>query len=406
MNILFYTPNYLPAVRYGGPIRSGHGLARALVDAGHRVQVFTTDVDGPNRLDVPLGVPVDLDGVTVSYFPIQSPRRLYRSPAMARAVAQALPDADVLHLNGCFLWPGPVLAALARRAGVPYVASPRGMLQRDLISGKSPLAKRLWIRGFERDLLSCAGAIHVTSQAEAVGLADLDLDLSPVQVVANGVEMPPDPIPESRIWQTVPRGRRVAFLGRLDWTKGVDLALAAARKLPDAELRLAGPDPIGLRADLTDQGLAGRNARFVGPLAGAEKWAFLAGADVLIAPSLRESFGLAVAEALAVGTPVICTPGVGAGALVASLDPACIAERNTSALARELAALLASSVRRQSFADHGPALIRRDFSWPGICSQMECICNQRMSCPFKQDNLMILVSCRIIMEHTNGTYAT
>ena len=38
--------------------------------------------------------------------------------------------------------------------------------------------------------------------------------------------------------------------------------------------------------------------------------------------------------------------------------------------------------------------------------QMKWICNQRMSCPFKQDNLMILVSCRIIMEHTNGTYAT
>ncbi len=47
MRILHAVPSYLPAWRYGGPIRSVHGLARAQAAAGHEVEVFTTDADGP-----------------------------------------------------------------------------------------------------------------------------------------------------------------------------------------------------------------------------------------------------------------------------------------------------------------------------------------------------------------------
>ena len=47
MRILHVVPSYLPAVRYGGPIFTVHGLCRALAARGHEVQVFTTNVDGP-----------------------------------------------------------------------------------------------------------------------------------------------------------------------------------------------------------------------------------------------------------------------------------------------------------------------------------------------------------------------
>jgi glycogen synthase len=68
MRILNIIPTYLPAVRYGGPAVSVHGLCRALADRGHDVHVFTTSVDGPNDLAVPVGVPLERDGVKVTYF--------------------------------------------------------------------------------------------------------------------------------------------------------------------------------------------------------------------------------------------------------------------------------------------------------------------------------------------------
>src|SRR5262249_28133620 len=61
VKILHVVPSYLPAWRYGGPIRSVHGLARAAVARGHAVEVFTTNADGASRLDVPTDRAVERD---------------------------------------------------------------------------------------------------------------------------------------------------------------------------------------------------------------------------------------------------------------------------------------------------------------------------------------------------------
>jgi hypothetical protein len=58
MWLLHVVPTYFPAVRYGGPIHSVHGLCAALAARGHDVHVFTTNVDGPGDSDVPLGQPI------------------------------------------------------------------------------------------------------------------------------------------------------------------------------------------------------------------------------------------------------------------------------------------------------------------------------------------------------------
>ena len=54
LRLLHIVPTYLPALRYGGPIRSVHALCRALAADGHDVHVFTTSVDGPADSAVPL----------------------------------------------------------------------------------------------------------------------------------------------------------------------------------------------------------------------------------------------------------------------------------------------------------------------------------------------------------------
>ena len=85
LRILHVVPTYLPARRYGGPIVAVHGLCKALAARGHEVDVFTTNVDGDSRLDVPVATPVDVDGVSVRYFP-SSYSRLYWSRSYAAAL--------------------------------------------------------------------------------------------------------------------------------------------------------------------------------------------------------------------------------------------------------------------------------------------------------------------------------
>ena len=94
LRLLHVTPTYLPALRYGGPIRTVHALCRALAALGHDVHVFTTNVDGPDDSAVPLANPVDLEGVKVTYFPSPLLRRLYWSPQMGRALSQEVAGFD------------------------------------------------------------------------------------------------------------------------------------------------------------------------------------------------------------------------------------------------------------------------------------------------------------------------
>jgi glycosyltransferase involved in cell wall biosynthesis len=104
----------------------------------------------------------------------------------------------------------------------------------------------------------------------------------------------------------------VLFLGRIHGKKGVDLLLRAfARHAPaDTNVRLviAGPDSNGTRRELEmlaeSLGIA-HVVTWPGMLTGDLKWGALHVADVFILPSHQENFGIAVAEALACGVPVL-----------------------------------------------------------------------------------------------------
>ncbi len=376
MRLAHLVPSYLPAVRYGGPIRSVHGLARGLVRLGHRVTVLTTNVDGPGESPVPVDRPVVLDGVTVRYVPVGRPRRIARAPAMIPVLRQLLAKADLVHLHAVWQWPTWVGARAAERAGIPYVLSPRGMLVGELIARKSALAKRLWLAAIERRTLARAAAIHATSAIEAAELRALRLDLAPVVEVPNGVDLPerePDPTAAEAAWRGVPPGSRVLYLGRVSWEKGIDRLVEATALAPHWAVIIAGNDETGasdaLRALAAERGIADR-LRFTGRVEGDAKWALLAGADVLVLPSLSENWGLVVTEALGMGTPVVVTRGVGAAELVVRHELGAVVDGTPEALAAAIASLLRDPERRRAMGERGRRIVRERYSWDAVAPLM------------------------------------
>jgi glycosyltransferase involved in cell wall biosynthesis len=95
-------------------------------------------------------------------------RRLYWAPALNRALESEIGKFDAVHFHSVFLWPTWAAARAARKAGVPYVLSPRGV--RDLIGRRSWLAKSAWIQIIERSNVKQAAAVHLTSPLEAAEL--------------------------------------------------------------------------------------------------------------------------------------------------------------------------------------------------------------------------------------------
>lgn len=355
-------PTYLPATRYGGPIYAVHGLCRALVERGHEVTVFTTNVDGTSESDVPLDAPVDLDGVRVHYFRSEL-RRLYVSRGLKRALLAEVKAFDVVHLHSVFLWPTYAAARIAHAAGVPYVISPRGMLVPELIRERTRWVKSAWLRLFERQTFAQAAGIHVTSQREEDDARRVGIPLPHPFIVPNGIDIVPRP--------AVPRdAHTILYFGRISWKKRIDLLIDALPRIPGARLVIAGNDEEGLTPNLQERarqtGVAGR-VDFIGAIDPSAKWELLARASVLALPSLSENFGNVVLEAMMMETPVVLTPAVGLAPDVLAANAGIV----TDDFAQAINTMLGDAVLRAAMGLNGRALVESKFNWQAVAAQME-----------------------------------
>lgn len=381
LRILHVVPSYFPAVRYGGPIRSVHGLAMSQARLGHEVHVYTTSVDGDEDLDVPLGLPVDLDGVKVHYFRVPTVlRRLYWSPALGLQLHRCIAHYDIAHLHSVFLWPTLAAARAAARAGIPYLLAPRGMLVRDMIQRKSRLAKSLWINLVEKTSITRAAAVHVTAALEALEIqALLGPDLPPMVSIANGVEWPDAHLARSAGPFAHLPPRYALFLSRISWKKGLDRLIEAWAHVPDLPLVIAGNDDESYQPTL--QALAARSGvadrvLFVGPVRDEHKWGLYADAQMFVLPSYSENFGNVVAEAMCMGCPVIVSPQVGISALVEAAGAGIVTSCEPHDLAAAVQRLMSDPEQRKELGRRGQAAAHAQLSWSGIARRVDEVYRQ------------------------------
>ena len=111
------------------------------------------------------------------------------------------------------------------------------------------------------------------------------------------------------------------YIGRLlDW-KGVDIALRALRRLksvrPDIRFTIVGRGPARERLVRLSNTLGlEKNVRWVNWMPQQALARYYRASDLLLFPSLRDSGGMVVLEALAEGLPVVCTDLGGPGIIV------------------------------------------------------------------------------------------
>jgi len=374
MRILQVVPSYLPAFRYGGPIRSVHALSCALVQRGHHVEVYTTSMDGKQNLEVPLGNAVDIGGVKVTYFLVPWMRRLAWAPTLASRLRQTINSFDVIHLHSVFLWPTWAAARAARRAGKPYFLSPRGMLVDELIKRKSRWVKSAWIQLIERRTIARATGVHVTSKLEATDLRALGLELPAIYCVPNGVQWPSSHKPLlAGPFANLPRPYAL-FLSRVNWKKGLDRLIKAWAMVPNLHLVIAGNDEENylpkLKALVQDLGVVDR-VLFVVSVTDTDKWALYENAEMFILPSYSENFGNVVAEAMAMSCPVVVTPQVGLAEIVRTSGAGVVTGGEPNELAATVCALFANAPEREEMGRRGHWVAVNQLSWVGAASRME-----------------------------------
>ena len=242
----------------------------------------------------------------------------------------------------------------ARLAGVPYVVTMHGM---DVVLLESSMAART----IGRWVLRGAAAVTAVSSDlanRAARIVGLDRERIVVQSM---------PIEATHFARTSRGGGGVVTVGRLMPRKRIDILLRALARLRDSgravPLKIVGDGPerprlVGLVSELGLRDLV----RFTGEVRPERIPEAIGDADVFAFPALGEGFGLAAAEALLLGVPVVGTrdgggvtdivPERGGGRLVN-------APPDVEEIARAIAQLLDDPDARRLAADAGRALRRR-----------------------------------------------
>lgn len=372
VKIAHVTPSYHPAFVYGGPPESAHQLSRYLARGGSEVRVLTTDANGPKLVvDVDTTREIAMEpGLSVRYCPRRLPESV--APSLLARLPGYVAWCDVVHLNAVYNFTTIPALAAARAAGKPVVWSARGALSR---------WKETRLEGAKAAFEAACRAIaprrtvlHVTSEGER-DQAAARMKLS-TALIPNGVEVPdeaPRPAPAERL--------RVLYLGRLHPIKGLMNLIAGCgallrRGVRGFSLTLAGSgDPAFVAAldRAVDQEGLRDHVTFLGEVPPRDKGRLFAAADLFVMPSFTENFGLAIAEALAHGVPVIAARGTPWEGLV-ERDAGLWVDNDAESLAAAIAALAGRPPSDLvAMGARGRAWMIASFGWARVAADMRAL---------------------------------
>ncbi len=382
MKILHIIPAYLPAYRYGGPVECVHSWNVGLVRAGHEVTVFTTDINGEDRLNIKTNTPVIMDGVQVFYFPGSFPRSWFYSGDLRRALAERMGEFDIVHITSVFLSASTLGAYYAKKFKKPYIISPHGSLMREplLMSG---FKKHIYISLLERKNLADAAAIHFTVPVEEEEYKNAGFPLKSAMIVPNSV--PRITVSQNfdrnsfrKEWHIPIGDKLVLFLGRISPIKGLDALIpafaAVLKKMPDAMLAIVGGDDRGYRSEiekLIEKYGVSKRVVFTGMITGEKKESAYESADVFVVPSVSENFGMSAVEAMRAGVPTIMTDGVGISKLISDARAAIVVPKRDADIAQAMIGLLESEDRRRELGKRGREFVEREFSEASVAKRFE-----------------------------------
>ena len=383
MRICLALTAYLPEV-YGGAEVYTRRLAAALKGRGHEVRVATLDFvrrHGRASDEVYEGVPVHRMAYDFAYRPppiyaLQLFPEIYDEAQSW--LARAKPD--VVHVTNAWFLPAFALGAL--HAGIPVVGThvdflwfcrESHFLRPDGSSCPGPpeadprpcyadLTDAQWARvSRQRDDLTrvlaqgyafhhCPSALLAAHVRRAGAAADT------VGVWPYGV---PSALAEARVEKSASDALRLASIGRWNRIKGIDLLLDAMECIEDdlpVMLKLFGDreawnrDTFAQEQTTRAEGLS--NVQIMGRFAPERLSEIHRDIDCLVLPSTwPENAPVAILEALAMGTPVICADGAGMTPLIQDGENGLVfRSRDAGDLARQIVKLAGSPALRRKLA--------------------------------------------------------
>jgi D-inositol-3-phosphate glycosyltransferase len=410
MNIAMFSVHTCPLSALGGKETGGMNvyvreLARELAARGHCVDIYTRSQDA----HVPHEIPGLEIGARVFHIPAgpEEPYNKHRLfnylPDFVRGVKMVMEQDglryDVYHAH--YWLSGWVARELQKTHPAPIVQMFHTLgAMKNLVARRngddSETERRIEI---ERQMMIYADRIVASTPRDCQQMVELyDADPEKIAIIPPGVDLNLfRPIDQDDARKHIGMLRdehySVLFVGRIDPVKGIDIWFRAMALVVEENPELRGhtcvcliggdvdeessqdAELVRLQALKDELGISdmvtflGRRAQDVLPY-------FYAAADIVVMPSLYESFGMAALEAMACGTPVVASDVGGLSFVVRNGETGfLVPDRDPHALAAQLSQLLQDAKLRQQLGKRG-AEVAQEYSWTRIADQMQDLYTQ------------------------------
>ncbi|WP_406825658.1 XrtY-associated glycosyltransferase XYAG1 [Pedobacter sp. KACC 23697] len=394
MKVIHITASYKPAYIYGGPIQSVGKLCEALVGLAlsgeglgvNDVQVFTTTANGTKELDVKIGIPVLIDGVSVTYFKRQTKDHSHFSPGLLSELRKKIlrypqddsnnkvykrqtPNAKlIIHIHAWWNLVSVLSCLVAKWYGVPVILSPRGMLTSYTLGNRNSLSKTIIHILLGKQLLKYCH-IHATSEQEKKDILKIITPKS-ITVIPNLVSFQ---FPVSSTHTSNSDTLRLLFLSRIEEKKGLELLFEALAivNIP-WKLTIAGTGKVEYVQNLklkAEKLRIHQQISWIGQVTNEDKFNLLARHDLTALTSYNENFANVVVESLSVGTPVIISKFVGLADYVADKNLGWITGLNTEDIKSGILSAYQDIKKRKEIRSTAPFLVNTDFNDDTLAKQ-------------------------------------
>lgn len=313
--------------------------------------------------------PLVMKNCTVHYVHNYQPFSYSWNTSIAFLLDEIKPD--IVHVNCCWLPACAAVQRIAQKRGYKVVLTPHGMLEPWIIKRHYWTRKvpALWL--YQKAAVQMADCVQATAESERDNLLKLGYN-SNIKVVRLGIDA--ESIEMKRSWK---KSRQILFLSRVHVKKGINFLVEAAdvlrNELQGYKILVAGEGDAdyveAMKRMICDRGLQDI-VQLIGGVYGDEKWRLFQTSDFFVLPTHSENFGLAIAESLASGTPVITTVGTPWSDLNSSEAGAWI-EIGTEPLVETLRRFLSlSEDELETMGRNGRRLIETKYSAHVMAEQM------------------------------------
>lgn len=380
MRIVQISTVFLPDV--GGIQLNMYNLAWRLIKRGHKVTVLTTNMT--SRPSAKLLSEEVIDGIHVlrlQVLPTRLASRLALAPSIVSKIFSV--DADIFHVFSLLhfqYFMTNVSCIMSRLRSAPLVVTPTYHPSRYLIYKglTAHLRKAIYDDFIMVKLLKKANCVIALTETEAQYYRKRGIER--VHVIPVGVDLGqqsrPDEIEDLKKRLGLDKNV-ILHVGRLDKRKGVQYAIQAMslilRDFADAKLLLVGADEgYGGQLKYLARKLGVEGAVvFAGRLSPSELVSAYKLADIVVIPSIWETFSHVAIEAFAYKKPVIMSKTVGFAERITSKNGILINAGDYEALAKAARRLLSNQHLSISMGKEGYQIVEKEFTWDKVTDKLE-----------------------------------